>query len=246
MELIIIALIGLCLGSFLNVCIYRIPNNESIVSPPSSCMSCGKRIPPFYLIPVVGYLVSKGKCFNCKEKISIQYPVIEIIAAVIGVVIYIFTPTILEWIIFYNLFLVLLAITVIDLDQMIIPDEFIVYLIICAAPYIIISQSYINLLAAIGLGTLFYIIAVVSKGGMGGGDVKLSFVMGLYLGVGPGLLAVFAAFLLGGIIGVGFLLSGASRKKALPFAPYLVLGTAIAYFGGEQIIHFYLKLVGII
>ncbi|QNO16111.1 prepilin peptidase [Alkalicella caledoniensis] len=241
MDLAIIAVFGLCLGSFLNVCIFRIPKKQSIVSPPSSCMGCGKKIPPLYLVPVVGYLISRGKCFNCKEKISIQYPIIEIVAAVTAVIVFKFFNNILDFIILYNLLLVLLAITVVDLEEMIIPDQFIIYLIICSVPYIVVNNNYINILVALGLGIAFYLIAVLSKGGMGGGDVKLAFVMGLYLGIGPGILAVFLSFVLGGLIGIVLLLTGASRKKAIPFAPYMVMGTVVALFWGEKIIDLYLK-----
>ena len=228
MELIIIGILGLCIGSFLNVCIYRIPLGQSIIHPPSSCTSCRKRIPSLYLMPLIGYIVLGGKCFNCKGKISIQYPIIELIGAALAVGIYIYANTIIEALIFYNLFMVFLAITLIDIDSMIIPDEFIIYLIITALPYIIYSRSYGNLLVGLGLGFVFLVIAAISGGGMGGGDVKLAFVIGLYLGFPLGLLGVFLGFLSGGVFGLGLLLKGNSRKKAMPFGPFLALGTDIA------------------
>lgn len=240
------ALVGLCLGSFLNVCIYRVPNNQSIVYPPSCCMNCKTRIPPLYLIPILGYMLSKAKCFNCKAKISIQYPIIEILSSILAVGIYINSANPLDFITFYNLMMVLLAITVIDLKIMIIPDQFIIYLIISSLPFLIITGNFINILAGVGLGLFFYLIAVLSKGGMGGGDVKLAFVMGIYLGIGPGILSVFLAFLVGGITGVALLLGGENRKRPLPFAPYLVLGTVVAYLWGDQIINWYLRWVGIV
>ena len=219
MELIVIGILGLCLGSFLNVCIYRIPQGQSIVFPPSSCRTCGGKIPGLYLIPVFGYLISKGKCFNCKEKISIQYPLAEIFGAALAIVIYLFTDSILQAITFYNFIMVLLAITIIDIDSMIIPDQFIIYLILTAIPYIIYNKFYSNLLMALGLGLLFLAISTISRGGMGGGDIKLAFVMGLYLGFPLGLLAVFLGFLSGGIIGILLIFKGDSGKNSIPFAP---------------------------
>lgn len=244
MESAIIFILGLILGSFLNVCIFRIPKGKSIVYPPSCCMKCGTRIPSYYLIPVLGYMLSHGKCFSCNKKISIQYPLIEIAAGIIAIIMYFQAASIIDFIIYYNLFMVLLAITVVDLEKMIIPDQFIMYLLICAIPYILFYSLWSNIIAALVLGLIFYLIALISKGGMGGGDIKLSFIMGLYLGLRLGTLAIFFAFLVGGLIGIIILSLGGSKKRAIPFAPFLVLGTTIAYLYGEPIISWYLRFLG--
>lgn len=245
MELVIIAIFGLCMGSFLNVCIHRIPKKQSISYPPSSCTSCGGKITPLYLLPIIGYILAKGKCVSCKEKISIQYPSVELTGAAIAILIYSFTTTYIDALFYYNFFMVLLAITIIDFKTMTIPNEFIIYLILCSIPYLIFIKGYVNILVALGLGTFFLAIAVLSKGGMGGGDVKLAFVLGLYLGFPQSILAVFLSFILGGIAGLILLLKGVGRKEAIPFGPYLALGAVIAFFAGEGIISWYLKLVGL-
>ncbi len=243
MENLFLILFGLCLGSFLNVCIYRIPKGKSIINPPSSCVNCGKRIVGIYLVPILGYIISGCKCFNCKTKISLRYPIMEITSAIIALIIYHTSGSIIETIYLYNFFMVLLAITIIDLEEMIIPDEFIIYLLVCGVLYHLYTLNFANFLPALGIGMVFFLIAVVSKGGMGGGDVKYSFIMGLYLGLVNGILATFLAFFIGGIVGIVLLLKGDSKKKAIPFAPFLVLGTVIAHFWGTEIIMIYLNWV---
>ncbi|SES63412.1 prepilin peptidase [Anaerobranca gottschalkii] len=232
-------LLGTCIGSFLNVCIYRIPEGQSIIYPPSSCPNCKKRIPILYLIPVIGYFLTKGSCFNCGEKISPIYPLIELLGGILALITFNFSTSWIEGIIYYNLFMVLVAITVIDLRTMTIPDLFNIYLILAYFPYLLYKGLYSHFLSAILFFTAFFLIAVVSKGGMGGGDIKLAFTLGLYLGIAKGIVAVLLAFFIGGVIGTFLLLKGESRKKAIPFGPYLSLGTIVAYFLGERLIFLY-------
>ncbi|SHJ68361.1 type 4 prepilin peptidase 1 Aspartic peptidase. MEROPS family A24A [Anaerobranca californiensis DSM 14826] len=241
MELIAVFLIGLCIGSFFNVVIYRVPLGKSIVYPPSSCVNCDAKIPIPYLIPILGYLLTRGRCFSCSEKISFKYPLVELLGGVLGIVIYIYTTTLTQFILHYLFFMVLVAVTVVDLEKMIIPDSFNLVLTVIGVLEIIYTKSYFNLAVGFSLALFFFLIAVISKGGMGGGDIKLAFPLGLFLGGSLGVLAILLAFFIGGTVGVILLALGQSRKKAIPFAPYLVLGTTISYFFGEKIIRWYLQ-----
>ncbi|BCR04677.1 type 4 prepilin-like proteins leader peptide-processing enzyme [Desulfuromonas versatilis] len=242
--------LGACIGSFLNVCIYRIPAGESIVSPPSRCPNCGAGIRWYQNIPILSYLLLGGKCASCKVRISPRYPLVEALTGLLFVlVLYYFgiswaTPV-------YWLFVAtLVVITFIDLDHQIIPDVIslpgipIGFACSFAIPWISWSDSLLGIL--IGGGSLFLVAFVyellTKKEGMGGGDIKLLAMLGAFLGWKAVLPIIFISSLLGSLVGVPvMLLKKADSKLAIPFGPFLAAGALIFLFWGRAIIHWYLS-----
>lgn len=248
-ELLVLVL-GACIGSFLNVCIYRIPKNESVVTKSSHCYSCGHVLGWGDLIPIISYILLKGRCRYCSEKFSLQYLLVELSTGLLYLSIY--NKFGYDWItlLFWALFSVLLVVTVIDIHYFIIPNEILITGLVIGL-IIIVSQLMDRLFSGIiGFfiaGLIMLLIAIVSKGGMGGGDIKLSAVMGLYLGWQGVLVALFIAFLCGGIWGSLLLLTGRKgRKDAVPFGPYLALGGAIAALWAQELLAWYMTTFGMV
>lgn len=224
------------IGSFLNVCIYRLPRGKSIVFPPSHCTNCESKIKPYHNIPIFGYLYLKGKCFNCKEKISLQYPFVEIISGVLAVFLYGKYGLGLEFASYLVLCLSLIVITFIDLEFMIIPnvitfpgiligflfaalqtDWNIFFEVIPAISgnnfgQIISATPILNSLFGIilGGGILFciaYVYKLIRKiDGMGMGDVKLLAMLGAFLGPGGVVFIIFVSSLIGTVVGVSLMI----------------------------------------
>lgn len=235
---------GLIVGSFLNVCIYRIPRGESIVSPPSHCPKCGSRVAARDLIPVFSYLFLKGRCRYCRERISPLYSLVEVITSLLFAAIYIqFGPN--ELLLKY-LFLtaVLVVITFIDLEFYLIPDRIVLFALIAGLPLNLIARDLTIVSALSGMlsaGGFLLILAVVSRGGMGGGDIKLAAVIGFYLGWPNGFLALLFACMLAGIVGLALVLTRIKgRKDVIPFGPFIVAGTFISIFYGNYLLLWYL------
>lgn len=251
------AIIGLSVGSFLNVLIYRVPEKLSIVSPPSHCPSCGKRLKWYDNIPVVSYLVLRGRCRQCGERISIQYLMVEATSAFLTVAaVYRFGAGTAAAAVFF--LLTLLTVSAIDLRLKIIPNRIIIPAMIVSAVASIIffplGREFLPLIgranlpeAAIGFilgGGLLFLIALVWSGGMGGGDIKLGAFMGLFLGRYV-LMALFFGFLLGSLAGlVSIALLHKGRKDMLPFGPFLALGSLLTLFFGVAILNWYLSVSG--
>jgi len=251
---------GLCIGSFFNVLIWRIPRGESIVWPPSHCGSCGKSISPFDNIPVLSYLFLRGKCRNCKAGISLVYPLVEILtaAALIAVWWLLGVRLISPW--YQNIIpilqvvslLLLIPISVIDIRHYIIPDRF-------TLPFLAISigVSFIpgglspveSLIGALTGGGSLFLMGVIGsfvmkKGdAMGLGDVKLMAYLGALWGYETALTGIAFGALLGSIAGgIMILTKKLDEDHRLPFGPYLAAGTAAAVFAGEPILEWYLGL----
>lgn len=243
---IFIALFGLILGSFYNVVGLRIPKGESIVNPPSHCTACNRRLTAFELIPVLSYVIQGGKCKGCGAKVSPIYCVTEIATAVLFVISYLkfgFTAELAVALLFMSL---LLIIVVSDLAYMLIPNKILLFflpLLIIARIFSPLDPWWDSLLGAvIGFGILL-LIAVISKGGMGGGDIKLFFLIGLVLGTVYTLLTLFLASLIGMVVGIIVLkVRGQGRKTPIPFGPSIALGAVIAYFYGADLIDWYWQL----
>lgn len=251
---VVTLLFGAVVGSFLNVCIYRIPRNLSILLPSSRCPSCGTPIRPYHNIPIISFLVLRGRCRDCGAAISTRYPLVETLnAAFYGLALWRFG---LGWHIpaLFTLCSALIVITFIDLDFQIIPD-------IITLPGIPLGLFAGSLLipdpfsrgslvgfkdASIGLlsgGILFYLIAVISRGGMGGGDIKMMAMTGAFLGWKSVLLTTFAGSLMGSIVGIFLMVyRGKGRKTKIPFGPFLAAGALISLFYGQEISALYLKL----
>ena len=239
-------LFGLVLGSFYNVVGLRIPKGESIVSPPSHCTACDRRLTALELIPIVSYVLQGGKCRGCKTKVSPIYCVTEVATAVLFAGSYLklgFTPELAVALLFVSL---LVIINVSDLAYMLIPNKILLFflpLLIVARLLSPLDPWWDSVLGAvIGFGILL-LIAVISKGGMGGGDIKLFFVIGLVLGTVNTLLTLFLAALIGMIVGIVILkVRGQGRKAPIPFGPSIALGAVIAYFYGADLVEWYWQL----
>ncbi|MBF0318884.1 MAG: prepilin peptidase [Nitrospirae bacterium] len=251
---VLTAAVGLIVGSFLNVCIYRLPRGLSIVTPPSSCPNCGKKVRPWQNIPVISYLALMGRCACCKTHISLRYPVVELLNGIFYVLVYMkFGLT--AYSIYYMMFMsMLIVITCIDIDYQIIPDVITLpgivlgllgSIFILPDPHLYggvlgIKGSVTGLLVG---GVIFYVIAVASRGGMGGGDIKFMAMAGATLGWKPVLLTIFIGSFAGSVYGVALMVfKGKGRKTRIPFGPFLALGAAISLFYGREIIAFYLKM----
>ena len=268
---IVAAVLGLVIGSFLNVVIHRLPLRESIVSPPSSCPNCGHPIRGYDNIPLVSWLVLRGRCRDCHNSISARYPLVELGTAIFFVAVALtFAPAILHsaaipavvagaFILLAYLYLaaISVALALIDLDTRRLPNaivlpSYIVGAVLLAAASIFSGDYAALLRAAIGcaaLGPAYLLMAVVSPGGMGFGDVKLAGVLGLFLGwMGWGALVVgsIAAFLLGGIFGIILILARrGGRKTAIPFGPWMLSGAWIGILTGTPIWTAYLSSFGL-
>jgi leader peptidase (prepilin peptidase)/N-methyltransferase len=233
---------GLAVGSFCNVCIYRIPREESIVFPSSHCVSCKNPIPWRDNIPLLGYLALLGNCRHCSSKISIIYPIVELVIGILLAGVYLKFKLSWETAIFCIVVPILVVITVIDWQHQIIPD-------VITLPGILFGfamGSYMNgfLPSLIGFvvgGGLFYLIAFLSRGGMGGGDIKYMAAAGALLGWQKTLLVIFSGSLLGTLYGLPLILLGKKgRKSKVPFGPFLAGATLIAIFSGDQLILLYI------
>lgn len=237
---------GLVFGSFYNVVGLRVPKNESIISPPSHCTNCNRRLGAIDLIPVLSYILLRGKCRKCKNKISPIYLVTELATGVLFAFAYWTIGFQVELIIALLFISLLVIITVSDIAYMLIPNKILLFF----APLLILGRIVAPLNpwwdsiigAIVGFGILLF-IAILSKGGMGGGDIKLFFVIGLVLGTIHTLLTLFVASVIGMITGIIILrLRGQGRKTPIPFGPSIAIAAIIVYFFGDIFIELYMDL----
>ena len=246
--LIFSGIFGLVVGSFLNAALWRMHSGESLVVGRSHCIRCKHTLSWYELIPLISFLIQRGRCRACKRSISWQYPAIELGVAFLFVGAFFAAPSndIATVVYFWVLSATFLFIFVYDLRHYIIPDSALIILIV-ATLAAIISGVWLEgnvwgaLLAGFVLALPFFIIVIASGGRwMGMGDAKLSFVMGLILGLLHGFIALFLASILGAIIGVGLIFAGRkTMKSAIPFGPFLILGTAISLIFGDILIMWY-------
>jgi leader peptidase (prepilin peptidase)/N-methyltransferase len=242
---------GMVVGSFLNVCICRLPRDESVVSPPSHCPQCDYLIRWYDNIPLLSYLLLRGRCRGCGARISIQYPLVELLNGLLTLALFLrFGPT-LAFLVLFLFCSALVVITFIDLEHQIIPDEIslpgIVIGFICS--FFLPGHSWLNSLLGIllGGGSLLLVAYayqwLTGNDGMGGGDIKLLAMMGAFLGWKSILFIVFASSLVGSVIGITMMLvQKKDSKLAIPFGPYLAFGAVLYIFYGRQIIHWYLNM----
>lgn len=237
---IIIFLFGLAVGSFLNCLIYRLETGQSFLFGRSFCPHCKHQLGFRDLIPVLSFLLLRGRCRYCQKKISWQYPLVELAAGVLFVLVFNLLRSDLGFYFIAISFLV--VIFVYDLKHFIIPDEVIYPAIGITLAYDLLrsnlSGRYDLLISALGAAAFFLAIVLISRGKwMGLGDFKLAILMGLILGFPGILVALFFAFFLGAIIGVGLILAKKKTLKSeVPFGPFLVAGTFLALFFGEKLI----------
>lgn len=245
LMMLIMFMMGAIIGSFLNVCIYRIPIEKSIISPPSSCTNCGNRLKPLELIPIISYLLQGGKCKNCGTKISIKYPLIEALTGALFVFAYYNIGLQLSLLRALVVMSSLIVVTFIDFEYSIIPDEVNLFIFITGIMFNIFIRDISIADQALGIlvgGGILLLIATVTGGAMGGGDIKLMAAMGVYLGPMKMSLALFLGFILGAFIGVALVITKIKgRKDYIPFGPYLVTGSLISLFYGNEILYWYLS-----
>lgn len=241
--------IGSCIASFINVVIYRVPLGINIAKGRSFCPKCHKTLKPYDMIPVLSWFILGGKCRFCKEPISKRYPIIEFIGGVLGVLCFYHYGIDGMTLISFSLSMVLLAITMIDLDTMTIPNS----LVICCVVIAILSIMFHNISMVdrvIGffiISVPMYVMNLIIPDCFGGGDIKLIAVCGFMLGWQMTLLAMFIAILVGGIYACYLVISKKAKKGAhMAFGPYICLGITLALFYGPQIVNAYLSLFGLV
>ena len=248
MDIFLVVIFGLVIGSFLNVCICRIANEESIAFPPSHCTNCGYELKAKDLIPVLSYIFLGGKCRSCKEKISIQYPIVEILNAILYIAIYLkfgFTLNLFKFCLFASL---LIVIGFIDFKTKYVYNSTVVFGVVSGilfAPLEWIETKSIpwNYVAGafIGFG-IIYLIVILTRG-MGEGDIDIALICGLFLGIKGILVTLFLAIILGGIVATIILIFKLKERKAeIAFGPYLAIGGIIACLYGSRLIDIYLGL----
>lgn len=254
-----IFILGAVMGSFFNVCIYRLPQKEGLVFPGSHCPVCHASIKPWENIPILSYIFLRGRCRYCRGKISGRYIIVETLTGLLYLGLYLRFGLGVDF--FYFLFFVsvLIIITFIDIEHFLILDKItypsmVIGLIVCLIRNDL-AGGVIGLLSGAGI---IYGIVVVSaivlkminhpckdEGGMGLGDVKLAGVMGVFLGWKFVLVALFFACLFGSIIGLALIFLGLKKRTDyIPFGPHLAMGSLVVVFWGERVLGWYLGLIG--
>lgn len=245
---VVAMLVGAVIGSFLNVCIYRLPRKESVVWPASHCPVCSSPIAPQDNIPVVSYLLLAGRCRACRAPISFQYPLIELANALgYGLILWRFGPT-WQSAVYALLFSALLVITGTDLSHQIIPD-------VVTKPGIIAGLLFATAVLPIGLlgallgmavgGGILWFLAWISpyifgREGMGFGDVKLMAMVGAFLGWKPVLLSIMLGAVVGSVVGITLMSLGMiKRTEPIPFGPFLALGAIVSLFFHQELLDWY-------
>jgi len=258
LTVLFVALLGLAVGSFLNVVIWRVPRGESVASPPSACPRCGHEIRARDNIPVVSWLVLHARCRDCGEPISVRYPLVEAATGVLFAATAWFTGA--SWTLPALLYLgaISVALALIDLDTRRLPNAIVLPSYLVGAVLLALASwnpggssdwgAYLRaLIGCAALYAFYFLLVLIYPGGMGFGDVKLAGVLGMYMGwFGWAALVTgaFAAFLLGGVFAVALVVLGrAGRKSSVPFGPWMLLGTAVGIVLGDDIWTWYSHLV---
>ncbi|MFH1710432.1 MAG: prepilin peptidase [bacterium] len=223
------------MGSFLNVCISRIPEERSVIFPPSHCPKCGSRLRTRDLIPIISYLMLKGRCRHCNENISVRYPVVEALTALLFLVFYIKAGISFQLIAFLIFTTLLILISFIDIEHMIIPDFLVLTGIGVALAYSVYGGNLTESLIGICFSFLFMFILgaaarlALKKEALGDGDIKLLVMFGAFMGIENTLISVFIASVLGATAGILLiLLKRLKREDYIPFAPFLALGAVVS------------------
>ena len=244
---ILIFIIGLTIGSFLNVCIYRIPLGESIAYPPSHCTNCSSEIKAYDLIPIISYIFLGGKCRSCGEKISIKYPILELFTGIMFYFVFKEYGLTIIALKYFIMITFLIVIAVIDLNTQ---DVYSVTTYSCIAIGIVmmlIEKIYLNediwtyviglIIGVVVIGGIVFI-----AGGMGEGDIEIAAICGVFLGWQNMILTILLSFIIGGIVGgVLIILKKKTKRDAIAFGPFLFIGALISLFLGNEIISLYMN-----
>jgi len=252
-------IVGTVMGSFYNVVIYRVPEGRSIIKPRSSCGACGKVLEPMDLIPVFSYLFLKGKCRYCKQPISFQYPLVELLTGLLFVVLFLRFSISVEF--FFSVYMVsiLLIMFFIDLKYMIIPNGLVISALIGSIALfavrffykdsIVVNEPWYFSLLGMIIPSLFLLLValfgyVANKGeAMGMGDVKIFVPIGLFLGLKLSVLALFLSMLIGGLTGLILMITGIKgRKSQVPFGPFIAVASFISLLYGNEILAWYINI----
>lgn len=246
---ILAVILGLMMGSFLSMLIPRLHNEEKgIILGRSKCPNCKKTLQTRDLMPLISYIINNGKCRFCKKEIALWYPMMELTSAITFGVLFFYSPDPIPWIINVLFFSVLLFIFFYDLRYSEIHDVIMLPAIALALLYAVISGNAENALIGAAIGSLFYLLQLVLSGGkwVGSGDIRIGAFLGLMLGWKLTITALILSYLIGSIVGVTLILTKKlDRKSAIPMGPFLVIGTVIAFFYGQNLIEWYLNLTGL-
>ena len=248
----IVFVLGITIGSFLNVCIYRIPENLSIIKPRSRCGNCGQTLNAWELIPIVSWLMLKGKCHNCKVHISVRYPLVELLEGVLFVLVFHKFGVSIMTLLFWLFVAIMTVVFFIDIDHKIIPNKVVIFATVAGicpiglhytVGYLYYSngifEPFISAVLPSGLMLAIALlsVAVFKKVGIGMGDVKVYIPIGLFLGWRLSLLSIWITFFLGGFFGLLWILVfRKSKNDYIPFAPFIVIGSLVSVFSGRLII----------
>lgn len=240
--------LGLLFGSFFNVVGLRVPMKRSIAAPPSSCGSCGTRLGWKDLMPVISYVISRGTCRHCGVKVSVLYPLGELATGLLFMAAYLYFGLSGDLVIMLGLISLSVIITVSDIRYMLIPNKVLIVFGLAFIPLVLLFSPMPLWQHIAGLaagGGILLLIALVSRGGMGLGDVKLFAVLGWVLGLANTFIALLAGAMAGTLVGALMLaLKLLKRKQPMPFGPFLVVGAMLAYVFGDEIMSTYLSLLG--
>jgi leader peptidase (prepilin peptidase) / N-methyltransferase len=237
---------GLLLGSFLNVVAYRLPRGESLAAPASRCPGCEAPIRPYDNVPVLSWLLLRGRCRSCGTSIAWRYPLVELTTALLmALTVVVVGPNEQVWL-GLAFVLLLVPVTVIDIDFRIIPNKLMIAGTVAAPAILALTRPGDipeHLIAAVAAGGFLLLAAIAYPSGMGMGDVKLAFVMGLFLGRDVGV-AMLVALVAGSVVGIAIMArKGAQegRKTAIPFGPFLALGGLAGLLAGDPVVEWYLR-----
>jgi len=253
MEYLLSFLVGLVVGSFLNVCIHRIPRGESVASPPSHCPYCGKELSWYDNIPVLSYILLRGRCRYCGRAIPFRYPLVEVLSALLTLAVVVRFGVSVSSIYYAVLLWVLILISFIDIATFSVPVKLCYFTMLggLAFSFLVPEVSVVDsvLGASLGAGIVLFIIetyaVITGKEGMGYGDANIMAVVGAFVGWRKVLLVMFFASVTGAVVGVVYgLLKGKGLKVEFPCGPFISVGTAVAVLAGDRLLSAYLSLVG--
>lgn len=246
-EGIFVFVLGLIFGSFINAVLWRLHSGKSTLLERSQCVYCAHKLGLWDLFPIVSFLWLKGKCRYCRERISWQYPAIELSTALGFLGIYLSPENLHDKVFLGGIFFLWTLIFAYDLRHFLIPDSFILVSAIWIFGGLVLfhpENIKHGIIAGAGISAFFLLLYFISKGKwIGGGDVKFGFMLGLWLGWPLGVLALFLAYIIGAVAGVALIgFKKLSLKSQVPFGPFLIAGSMVAYFFGNQMIDWYLNL----
>ena len=248
MPVALTAIGGLLIGSFLNVVAHRLPRGESLVTPGSHCPGCGTAIKPYDNLPVLGWLLLRGRCRSCRQPISSRYPLVEALTAILAVAVVLVKHSAPDVVLGLVLVAILVPIALIDLDHRIIPNKITAPAAILAiALGLALNPAGVpeQLIAGAAAGGFLLAFVLAYPKGMGIGDVKLAGLLGLFLGASVSV-ALLVAVLAGTLVGAAVMARVGvqrGRKTAIPFGPFLALGGIVALLAGAPVVHWYLHTI---